>query len=390
LLRASFYSRITSVTFCVYDVKIPTPESVDEITNQMILPFVALSVFRICIFLRFVFILDTTCAATNWYSNIFSRGSESFLTASVKYRNETATSSLTKMLQQFYVDPQKNGNRIDLATNCQRICIGIDCNRDRETILAPQSLTDTVSVSFSHPNTTRPTSSSSWFTNVTSRMIRTLSWVALFQSIDRLLVANDFDVANQVSFVSSTQTLFKYMCYSLYCGISRNCFSPSFLGKLLVKVLSQESIDAVKTIRSILSDVHTEHGVVDVFGKYNTVDVLASILALSRLQSVVIAQEQSLRDDWIEIASNDESVDLLQDLAHFSVYAQAAYGWPMDLALRQRLHWGGHRQALVRLTGIDQKDIVKAEWNARAPHRPAYFIVRDHSRHSIVLCIRGT
>lgn len=152
----------------------------------------------------------------------------------------------------------------------------------------------------------------------------------------------------------------------------------------------------MKTIRSILSDVHTEHGIVDVFGKYNTYDVFASILALSRLQSVVIAQEQSLRKDWIEIASTDSidlsdaNADLLRDLSHYSVYAQAAYGWPMDLAIRRRLHWGGHCQALVRLTGIDRKDIVKAEWNARAPHRPAYFIVRDHSRRSIVLCVRGT
>jgi Lipase (class 3) len=81
---------------------------------------------------------------------------------------------------------------------------------------------------------------------------------------------------------------------------------------------------------------------------------------------------------------------LVNDLVHYAVYAQAAYGWPMDLALRWRLHLGGNNQALIRLTGIDRSDVVKAEWSAQAPHRPAYFIVRDHRRQSIVLCIRGT
>jgi Lipase (class 3) len=200
-----------------------------------------------------------------------------------------------------------------------------------------------------------------------------------------------------VSFIQTMST-FKQLTIARISLCLPNGLSSSVLDKLLAKVLSQESIDAVKIIRSILSDVHTEHGVVDVFGKYKTYDVLASILALSRLQSVVIAQEQSLRKDWIEIASGDSqsrdlsdaNADLLQELAHYSVYAQAAYGWPMDLALRRRLHWGGNCQALVRITGIAQNDIVKAEWKARAPHRPAYFIVRDHSRHSIVLCVRGT
>jgi hypothetical protein len=168
------------------------------------------------------------------------------------------------------------------------------------------------------------------------------------------------------------------------------------LDKVIAKVLSQETMDSVKTVRSILSDFHKEHGVVDVFGKYSTYDVLASIIALSRLQAIVIAHERSLQKDWIEItpreSKGESEVDsvLLQDLSHYSVFAQAAYGWPMDLALRRRLHLGGNSQALVRLTGIDRKDIVKAEWNARAPHQPAYFIVRDHARQAIVLCVRGT
>jgi Lipase (class 3) len=152
-------------------------------------------------------------------------------------------------------------------------------------------------------------------------------------------------------------------------------------------MFSKESLEVVKTIQSILSNVHTEHGVVDVFGKYRTIDVLASIIALSRLQRIVVPYERSIQTERNGERSSD--VDI-KELAHYAKYAHAAYGWTLDLALRWKVHFGGNNQALIRLTGIHRDDIVKAEWNAKAPHRPAYFIVRDHARRTIVLCIRGT
>jgi Lipase (class 3) len=147
----------------------------------------------------------------------------------------------------------------------------------------------------------------------------------------------------------------------------------------------------MKTVQSILSDVHTEYGVVDVFGTYRTFDVLASIIALSRLQTTAIPFERS-RDSNIDskIKENEVDIGLVQELAHYSKYALAAYGWSLDLALRRKVHLGGNNQTLIRLTGVDRNDIVKTEWSVKAPHRPAYFIVRDRYHKTIVLCIRGT
>ena len=155
-------------------------------------------------------------------------------------------------------------------------------------------------------------------------------------------------------------------------------------------MFSKESVEVVKTIQTILSNVHTEHGVVDVFGKYRTIDVLTSIVAFSRLQRIVVPYERSLRTERNVEQCNDVDLNLVNELAHYAKYAHAAYGWTLDLALRWKVHFGGNNQALVRMTGIHRDDIVKAEWNAKAPHRPAYFIVRDHARRTIVLCIRGT
>jgi hypothetical protein len=160
--------------------------------------------------------------------------------------------------------------------------------------------------------------------------------------------------------------------------------------KLASKMFSPESVEVVQTIQSILANVHTEHGVVDVFGKYRTIDVLASIIALSRLQRIVVPYERAMRIEQNMAHCKAVDLSLAKELAHYAKYAHAAYGWTFDLALRWKVHFGGNNQALVRLTGIHRDDIVKAEWNAKAPHRPAYFIVRDHDHQTIVLCIRGT
>jgi hypothetical protein len=150
----------------------------------------------------------------------------------------------------------------------------------------------------------------------------------------------------------------------------------------------------MKTVQSIHSEVHTEHGVVDVFGKYRAFDVLASIVALNRLQTaatefeIVFTSNKLNHED--KIKDNCDDMELLNDLAHYAKYALAAYGWSLDLALRLKMHFGGNNQALVHLTGVERNDIVKAEWKTKAPHRPAYFIVRDRRKKTIVLCIRGT
>lgn len=163
-------------------------------------------------------------------------------------------------------------------------------------------------------------------------------------------------------------------------------------------MFSQESMQVIQAIQSILSNFHTEHGVVDVFGKYRTMDVLTSIVAFRRLQRVVIPPERSVMETTARrrrrrttvARIDDVDAALVEELAHYANYAHAVYGWTLDLALRWQWHGGGNHQTLIRLTGIHRDDIVRAEWHAQAPHRPAYVIVRDHARRAIVLCIRGT
>jgi len=171
--------------------------------------------------------------------------------------------------------------------------------------------------------------------------------------------------------------------------------------QLALRLFSRESIEAVKTIRSILQDVHAEHGVVDVFknGRYKKYDILFAVLALNRLQTAARMYEerqQQRQPQQEEIRpDNPEDCQLLHDLAHYAVYANAVYGWKMDLlALRwRRLHLmgGGDVPALLRRTRLEPEDVVRAEWEtSRTTHRPAYLIVRDHAERSIVLAIRGT
>jgi hypothetical protein len=146
----------------------------------------------------------------------------------------------------------------------------------------------------------------------------------------------------------------------------------------------------MKSIRSILSNFHDEHGVIDVFRKYRKQDVLISTFALSRLQRTVIQYEQSLSQEANKASITMQTEpELLNNLAHYAVYANAAYGWKMDFATRLRIHTGGNLQALLRQTGIGTDDVILAEWESKA-HRPAYFVVRDQNHKSIVLCVRGT
>lgn len=163
---------------------------------------------------------------------------------------------------------------------------------------------------------------------------------------------------------------------------------------------------AVKTIRQIIENF-PNHGVIDVFSLYSTKDVVASILALSRLQSAALYRKETLAEDDRARGGNDfltaalsqisgssdsdDSIDnergLLEDLAHYSAYAHCAYGWKFGL-LSGRLHLGDTRM-LRRKTGVQKEHILSASWKSKT-HLPAHFLVQDVKKKKIVLCIRGT
>lgn len=175
------------------------------------------------------------------------------------------------------------------------------------------------------------------------------------------------------------------------------------------RLLSKESAMAVKRVRQIIENF-PDHGVLDVFSLYPTKDVVASILALSRLQRAALYGIENLtvdepsrggidflsaalklptssdsEDSSGDIVNNER--DLLEDLAHYSAYAHCAYGWKFGL-LSGRLHLGDTRM-LKRKTGVKKEHILSANRKSKT-HLPAHFLVQDVNKKKIVLCIRGT
>lgn len=170
------------------------------------------------------------------------------------------------------------------------------------------------------------------------------------------------------------------------------------------KLLSTESAIAVKTIRKIFKNF-PEYGVIDVFSEYPTKDVVTSILSLSRLQRAVYTSkltmdhdnnheqhdnmevnntnnqdlltrvlernDSDIQNDTNSISHNSEHV-LLADLAHYSVFAHAVYGWKMGL-LAGKLHVGDLATLLQR-TGIDKQHVIDTNWKSKT-HLPVRFIL---------------
>jgi pimeloyl-ACP methyl ester carboxylesterase len=178
--------------------------------------------------------------------------------------------------------------------------------------------------------------------------------------------------------------------------------------------MSSETVQASQTVRRIFASVR-DHGVIDVFSKYPTQELLASVYALSRLQAASQAYErrkyyldqvEEEEDDDDDDVRYDEEEDhtlnsttttttpyckdtaLLEELAYFLPFASAAYGWTMDLATAGRLHFGD-LEALLKKTSIRSEDVVTVNMESQA-NRPAFFIVRDPRRKKLVVGIRGT
>jgi hypothetical protein len=164
-------------------------------------------------------------------------------------------------------------------------------------------------------------------------------------------------------FLNLTQTSFRCSLLFMYCFL-----------QLADRLLSEESAMAVKTIRNILVSAE-DHGVVDVFSKYPSQEIVASFYALYRLQRAArYYAENSDSTNPTEIATaaaQDHPEDLLhvlEDLSHYVVFASAAYGWKMDLAFQGKLHLGDEK-ALLKKTGIDKDDIVMLSLKSKA-HLP--------------------
>mmetsp|Transcript_19001 Transcript_19001/g.29265 ORF Transcript_19001/g.29265 Transcript_19001/m.29265 type:complete len:407 (+) Transcript_19001:654-1874(+) len=154
------------------------------------------------------------------------------------------------------------------------------------------------------------------------------------------------------------------------------------------KFLSAETAKAVQTVRKIITRF-PDHGVeTDIFSQFSPKEVTASIWALSRLQQASNLHE--VANSACAIKEGDLiDPQLVDDLAHYAVFATAAYGWKGALAFRGKIHMGGNLEAVLAKTGVDRDHLISAHWASRT-HRPVYFMVKDVERRKIVLCIRGT
>lgn len=158
----------------------------------------------------------------------------------------------------------------------------------------------------------------------------------------------------------------------------------AWVNRIEKKFVSPETSRALRTVKSIV-DNFAEFGAIDVFSLYSPRDVIASIIALSRLQTV-LSNDDTKRKTFGKEEEVEEA--LLDELAHYSHFASVAYGWKGGLFCGG-LQFGQNNRVLSRRTGVKKEDIVQANWHSKA-NRPAYYIVRDHERNSIVLGIRGT
>eukprot|EP00797_Seminavis_robusta_P006717 Sro1450_g273810.2 (654) ;mRNA; r:25097-27533 len=211
---------------------------------------------------------------------------------------------------------------------------------------------------------------------------------------DSSSIANDDDDNTEWSFLSrvffttKNSKLANTLTEQIQAFKERNSVNSTFdfVGAFADRILSKETATAVKTIRTILTNME-DHGVVDVFSKYSSQDVAAALYCLYRLQRATKRYE-TLLDLQEPDRHPEDLLHVLEDLSHYVVYANAAYGWKMDLAFKRKLHLGDE-QALMKKTGIQQEDILKLSLKSKA-HVPAYFLVRDRRQKALVLGVRGT
>ena len=161
----------------------------------------------------------------------------------------------------------------------------------------------------------------------------------------------------------------------------------AWIRKIEHKFLSPETARAINTIQKILA-AFPDYGVVDLFGLYSPKEVVLSILALSRLQHVIATRNKTEDDE--DDKKNETTIDkhIIEELAYYSIFANVAYGWK-GAAFCGRLPFGNNNRALLTRTGIEQQDILMTKWHSKT-NRPAFFLVRDKERNTIVLSIRGT
>ena len=90
-----------------------------------------------------------------------------------------------------------------------------------------------------------------------------------------------------------------------------------------------------------------------------------SIIALSKLQHAVADNNNKP----INNRNTKETIidkQLLEELAHYCSFANAAYGWKGFVFCGRWHPFGGNNRMLLRTTGINKRDLVTANWHSKA------------------------
>jgi pimeloyl-ACP methyl ester carboxylesterase len=144
---------------------------------------------------------------------------------------------------------------------------------------------------------------------------------------------------------------------------------------------------AWQQIGAVVASVQQEP-ILRAWTQYSPHVVWQALRALGRLQDAVPNNTTLVVESSSSPLADDEVHVVGRDLAYYSVYATLAYGWFLALVQGQ---WrgGGSLRTVLQRTGLNETHILDAVWQAET-HRPAYLLVRDPVKRSIVLTIRGT
>ena len=91
-----------------------------------------------------------------------------------------------------------------------------------------------------------------------------------------------------------------------------------------------------------------------------------SIIALSKLQHVVADDNNNKPINNHNTKETIIDKQLLEELAHYCSFANAAYGWKGFVFCGRWHPFGGNNRMLLRTTGINKRDLVTANWHSKA------------------------
>lgn len=164
--------------------------------------------------------------------------------------------------------------------------------------------------------------------------------------------------------------------------------------------VNKETNQVLRAIGRLLAAfVSCKEGCHELYTQFSTI-IQGQGFELSNLQ--ILTGFTILEKFYMELP-RDRTWDVVEDLseielaAHFWKFSVASYGWKglnfigkgngyISDAMRD------HSDALsiIEYLSIPKEDLLAYEFRSAEAFRPSYFIARDRSTNSIVLCIRGT